>query len=503
MNQIFEQLKKELDRVQALEMSLVLFGWDNATQAPKEAIENTAKVMGILSGEYYNFLINDKVKGLLKQLDQEKDLDAYEKAVLKEVKKSYEDLELIPAEEYQEYSELTSISQHVWEEAKEKNDFSIFAPTLNKIIEFQKKFADYALEKKGGFATRYDKLLNDYEEGFTTKELDEFFEQLKETIVPLVKMVVKKNDQIKKDYAYRTYPVEQQREFNRFLAEYIGFDFNKGVIAESVHPFTTNLHNKDVRITTAYLENLVESAMFSTIHEGGHALYEMGVDDAFTFSPVGGGSSMGMHESQSRLFENNIGRSRAFWEPVFPKLKELFKEQLQDVDFDTFMIGINKAEPSLIRTEADELTYCLHIMIRYEIEKQFMNEDLTMEEIKELWNQKYEEYLGVAPTNDTEGVLQDVHWSQGSIGYFPSYAIGNAVASQIYAHLKTVMPLEEHLRNGELKPIIDYLREHIHRFGKTKTMQQILKDMTGEGFNPIYYTEYLKEKYTAIYENLQ
>ena len=185
------------------------------------------------------------------------------------------------------------------------------------------------------------------------------FEQLKETIVPLVKMVVKKNDQIKKDYAYRTYPVEQQREFNRFLAEYIGFDFNKGVIAESVHPFTTNLHNKDVRITTAYLENLVESAMFSTIHEGGHALYEMGVDDAFTFSPVGGGSSMGMHESQSRLFENNIGRSRAFWEPVFPKLKELFKEQLQDVDFDTFMIGINKAEPSLIRTEADELTYCL------------------------------------------------------------------------------------------------------------------------------------------------
>lgn len=500
MNPIFEQLKQELDRVEALKMALVLFGWDNATLAPKQAIQNTAKAMGVLSKEYYDALINEKVKGLLKQLEQEQDLSDYERAVIKEVKKDYEELELIPAKEYQEYSELTSTSQHIWEEAKQNNDFSLFANTLETIIAYQKKFADYALEKKGKFATRYDKLLNDYEEGFTTKELDCFFEELKETIVPLVKMVVDNKDNIKKEYATRFCPVEQQKEFNLFLAKYIGFDFEKGVIAQSVHPFTTNLHNKDVRITTAYEENLMESAIFSTIHEGGHALYEMGVDDAYTMSPVGGGTSMGMHESQSRLFENNIGRSRAFWEPLFPKLKECYKESLQDVDFDTFLRGINKAKPSLIRTESDELTYCLHIMVRYEIEKCFMNGALSAEEIRQLWNEKYEEYLGIRPQTDAEGVLQDVHWSQGSIGYFPSYAIGNAAAAQIYAHLNSIMPVEQYLKTGNLTPIIEYLREHIHRFGKTKTMQQILKDMTGEPLNPKYYTQYLKEKYTALYE---
>ena len=499
MNHVFEQLKKELDRVQSLQMALTLFYWDNATAAPKQGVETTAKAMGILSGELYHALINDKVKDLMHQLERESELDSYEQAVLKELKKTYEDLELIPAEEYQAYSELTSVSQHIWQEAKEKNDFQIFAPTLEKIIEYQKKFADYALAAKGTFKSRYDKLLNDYEEGFTTKELDEFFGKLKETIVPLVKMVVEKNGKINKEYASRSYPIEKQKEFNEFLAKYVGFDFQRGVMAESAHPFTTELHNKDVRITTAYMENLMESAIFSTIHESGHAVYEMGVDDRYTFSIVGGGTSMGMHESQSRLYENNIGRSKAFWEPLFPKLKETFKEQLNDVDLDTFFVGMNKAEPSLIRTESDELTYCLHIMVRYEIEKMFMNGELGTDAIKEEWNKKYEEYLGICPENDAEGVLQDVHWSQGSVGYFPSYAIGNAVAAQIYAHLETIMPVEQYLREGNLKPIIEYLREHIHRFGKTKNMQQILMDMTGEGFNPDYYTAYLKEKYTTIY----
>ena len=502
MNAIFEQLSKELERVKALSMALTLFEWDNATEAPKEAVFLTAKARGILSTEFYHALMNEKIKGLLEQLNEEEDLNSYEKAVVKAVKKQYEELELIPADEYQAYSELVSKSQHIWELAKEHNNFEEFAPVLEQIIQFQKKFTDYALEGSDAFPTRYDKLLNDYEEGFTTKELDEFFEKLKEAIVPLVKMVSNKNEKIQKSYASRNYPIKKQEEFNLFLAKYLGFDFNRGVIKESVHPFTINFHNKDVRITTSYFEDLMESAIFSTIHETGHALYEMGIDDDITFSVVGEGTSMGMHESQSRLFENNIGRSKEFWEPIFPKLKEIFKEQLEDVDFDTFLMGINKAEASLVRTEADELTYSLHIMIRYEIEKKFMNETMTMEQIKELWNQKYEEYLGICPKTDAEGVLQDVHWSQGSIGYFPSYAIGNAVAAQIYEHLKTVMPVDKYLREGNLKAIVEYLRQHIHRFGKTKTMQEILKDMTGETFNPNYYITYLQEKYTKLYENL-
>ena len=289
---------------------------------------------------------------------------------------------------------------------------------------------------------------------------------------------------------------------NRRLAEHVGFDFTRGVIKESVHPFTTNLHNKDVRITTAYREHNLESALFSTIHESGHALYEMHIADDLTATPAGSGTSMGMHEGQSRLFENNFGRSRAFWVPLFQDLKDTFPKQLADVDLDTFILGINKSSPSLIRTEADELTYSLHILIRYEIEKMIFEKDMDVDKLPEIWNKKYEEYLGVTPEKDSEGILQDIHWACGNFGYFPSYALGTAIAAQIYAHLKHVMPLDDYLRAGNFQPINEYLKEHIHCFGKTKTTNEILQDMMGEDFNPQYYVDYLKEKYEELYKNL-
>lgn len=499
MSEQFEKLRPHLERQMAIDSALVLYSWDNETLAPKEAMDNTAKIIGILSAESYRALVNDEVRELLHTLKEPKEFDSLsslEQCIVKKLAKSFDRLEKIPADEYRAYSELTAKAGQIWANAKENNDFSAFAPTLKEIVSYQKRFAGYTKKPE---MSLYDAMLDENEEGILTRELDVFFAKIKEEVVPLLKKVVAQNDGVDKQYNSRNYPVNQQRQFCRFLAEYIGFDFNRGVMAESEHPFTTNLHNHDVRITNHFHEDNLESAMFSVIHEGGHALYEMGVDDALTLTPVGGGTSMGVHESQSRFYENVLGRSEAFWKPLFGKLKDTYPDALFDVDLPQFIRGINKAQPGPVRTEADELTYPLHIIIRYEIEKMLMEDLVSVEELPRVWNEKYEEYLGVTPKNDAEGVLQDVHWSGGAFGYFPSYAIGNAVAAQIYAYMHNEVNVRECLENGNLMPIREYLREHIHSFGSTKNMNELLVAMTGEPLNAEYYTKYLTEKYTKLY----
>ncbi|MFU0826769.1 MAG: Metal-dependent carboxypeptidase [Lachnoclostridium sp.] len=500
MNKYFEQLTKYYEKATALQTALILFEWDAETLAPEKSMEYTSKTVGLLSNEYFLSLINDDVKKLVKKLSEEKeqeDLDFNQKAVVKEIKKTIEELEPIPPKEYQAYKELIAKASGIWARAKDKKNFSDFAPTLKEIIQYQKKFLGYRA-KKG--MKPYDILLNDYEEGFNTEKLDEFFGKIKDAVIPLLKKVSEKNDTIDKTYNYRHFDIEKQKEFCKYISGYVGFDFNRGVIAESAHPFTTNLHNHDVRITNHYYEDNLESAIFSAIHESGHAIYELHVDDAITLTPAGGGTSMGMHESQSRFFENVIGRSKAFWKPIYPKLQETFREQLKDITLDHFIKGINKASASLIRTEADELSYPLHIIIRYEIEKMIFADEVTVEELPEIWNQKYEDYLGVKPEHDAEGILQDIHWAGGSFGYFPSYAIGSAIAAQLFYHMKSKMPLEEYLETGNLTPIREYLNNHIHKFGKTKNTNEILKDMMDEELNADYYVKYLTEKYTKLYD---
>lgn len=502
MNPLFEELTPWLDRAYALNSALVLMEWDAETEAPVDAEEMNSKAIGILSTAYYNTIINDTVKDLLQKLSTAEDLSDKEASIVKELKKQFDDMEPIPSEDYQAFRGLTARGPSIWAKAKNNNDYSKFAKTLGEIIEYQKKFINYRLAASGKETRPYDLLLNDFEEGFTMKELDLFFDNLKKEIVPLLQMVVAKKDKINNDFNHKHYPTDRQKVFNRMLAEHVGFDFKRGVIKESAHPFTTNLHNRDVRITTHYYEDNLESAMLSTIHESGHALYEQHISDEITGTPVGTGVSMGMHEGQSRLFENNFGRSREFWIPLFDQLKETYPENLSELTLDEFILGINKSTPSLIRTEADELTYCLHIMVRYEVEKMIFEGNVSIDELPALWNQKYQEYLGITPSTDAEGILQDIHWATGSFGYFPSYALGTAIASQIQAQLRRVMPLDQYLEEGNFKPINDYLTEHIHRFGKTKTTNQILKDMMGEEFNPQYYIDYLKEKYTGLYKNL-
>lgn len=500
MSKTFEDLQPYLDKAMALETARNLFEWDDQTIAPFEAAEYTSKVIGIISDEYMKCLINDDVRKLIKKLKDEMKQDKLtdkERGIIKELDKTYEQLESIPPEEYRAFNELCSISNRAWTKAKKDNNYQHFAPYLKKIIEYKKKFAGYRAKKD---QPPYEVLLRDFEECLGIEELDIFFDKIKSEIVPLLKQVSKKSDTIDKSYNFLNFDVEKQKEFCKYLAGYIGFDFNRGIIAESAHPFTLQLHNHDVRITNKYIEDNLESAMFSVIHETGHALYEMNIDDSLTQTPVGTGTSMGMHESQSRFFENIIGRSKAFWTPIYDKLVATYPENLKNISLEHFIKGINKAELSLIRTEADELSYPLHIIIRYEVEKMIFADEVDIDKLPELWNKKYQEYLGLTPSSDAEGILQDTHWSFGEFGYFPSYAIGSAVASQLYAKISDVMPVEDYLKEGNLTPIREFLRDMIHKHGSTKNTNELLKDITDEEFNAEYYVSYLKDKYEKLYD---
>ncbi|MCI9501791.1 MAG: carboxypeptidase M32 [Hungatella sp.] len=494
MSKAYEQLQPYLERAQAFQTAKVLFEWDNETLAPKKAGQNTLKVVGTLSSEYFSVITDPQVKKLVKEC-REEDLGQVEAAIVRELAEEMEKLERVPANEYREFSQLASEGTRIWADARRNKDFESFAPTLKKLVEYTKKFASYRA-KEG--QKLYDVLLEDYEKGFDMETLDRFFGTLRQQLVPFLKKVTESEVEIEDDFLTGDYKDEDQEAIGRFFAEYVGFDFDRGVMAVSAHPFTTNLHNKDVRVTTSYNRH-VDDSLFSVIHESGHAIYELGIPDELTQTLVGGGASMGMHESQSRFFENIIGRNEAFWAPVYPKLQQQFPQQLKDVPVEKFVKAVNKVEPSLIRTQADELTYSLHVMIRYEVEKMLIQEDLDVDKLPEIWADKYEEYLGVRPKDVAEGVLQDIHWSQGSFGYFPSYALGSAFGAQLYHYMKGQMDFEGLLRKGEISTIREFLREHIHKYGKLKTSRQMLKDVTGEDFNPQYYIDYLVEKYGRLY----
>lgn len=496
MSKGFKDLEKILEKTMALQTALALLEWDDETLAPEEAGPYTERVIGALSEEYYQIIAGEEMKNSIAACEDEKDLTEVEKAIVKEAKETRAQLVCIPVKEYRDNAQLVTEGIRVWTKSKAENDFGQFVPVLQRLVDYQKRFASYRAKK---VEKLYDSMLDLYEKDFNMELLDAFFEELKEVIVPLIREIRDHGKPIEDGFLTGDYPEDRQREAAEYLANYVGFDFKKGVMGISAHPFTTNLHNHDVRITTHY-SNRMDSSVFSVIHETGHAIYELGISDELTQTLVGQGASTGMHECQSRFFENIIGRSAAFWVPLYEKLQSIFPEQLKGVSREQFVEAINKAEPGLIRTEADELTYSLHVMIRYEIEKMMIEENLDLTKLPDIWADKYEEYLGIRPANAAEGVLQDIHWSEGCFGYFPSYALGSAFGAQLYYHMKKEMDINGLLENGEIGVIREYLREHIHRFGKRKTSRDILKDITGEDFNPRYYVRYLKEKYSQLYD---
>lgn len=482
----------ELERKEtALTNALSLIYWDGVTGAPKNGAELRAVSSGIISGEIFQIINCDEMKEYSDLIISNRvsvDDVAYYSAV--DIKNEQKKLEKISKEEYSEFAELCSKAEFIWEEAKEENSYEKFKPYFEKIVEMQKKF----IEKRGYAAHPYDTMLDDYEQGVTVAELDKFFEKLKAGIVPIVKRVSNKKRE-KFVWQNRKVPVEVQKEFNRVVLEHIGYDFDSGMAAESEHPFTIGFGPSDVRITTHYYEENFISAIFSTIHEAGHAIYEQNVDKKYEGTRVATGVSMGVHESQSRLFENIFGRSREFWEPLFPKMMDYYGGYIGEIDFDEFIDAVNQPEFSKIRTEADELTYTLHIIIRYEIEKGIFEGTVDIGKIEEIWNKKTKEYLGIEPESAAEGVLQDSHWAGGLFGYFPSYAIGNCYSAQIAKKLDTITDLKKELKDGNFILINKLLKENIHKYGKTVIPKQLMKSFTGEEMNPDEYIKYLEKKF--------
>ena len=497
VQQAREALKKLEQTQAAYNHALGVLYLDATTAAPSDTWEGRGKTMEVMSQITYDLLVNDENNELLSYLEAHSDeLDAQTKREVEVLRKSYDQIHRIPAEEYVAYSVLINDAESVWHKAKPEDDFAAFAPYLEKIVDYNRKFAGYYHPEMAP----YDALLNEYEEGMNVQTLDAFFAQLRQTIVPLIEKI-RATKQIDDAFLYRHYPVEIQRKLSDYLMEVMGIDRTHCGIAETEHPFTTNFNNKDVRITTHYFEDNLVSSMFSVIHEGGHALYELGADDCYNYTALAGGVSMGIHESQSRFYENIIGRSPAYVHAVFPKLKELFPEQLADVDETMFYRAINKAEPSLIRTEADELTYCLHIMVRYEIERMLFAGEATAKDIPALWNRFMNEYLGIPVPDDTHGCLQDTHWSGGSFGYFPTYALGSAYdAMFVPAMCRDGVDLTGACASGDLAPVRAWLGEHIWQWGRAKDAPELIKGACGMAFDARYYCSYLQDKFTTLYE---
>ena len=468
---------------------------DAATAAPKGSFAGRGEAMGILSQVTYDLSADPRNDEIMTILEANKDaLDPQTRREVEVARKGYDQIRRIPAEEYVAYTVMLNEAEAVWEKAKNTNDFALFAPFLQKIVDYNRKFAGYYDANKAP----YDALLNEFEEGLNMQTLDAFFSRLRSVIVPLLEKV-QQAEQIDDSFLEQAFPIEIQRKLSDYLMEVLGLDRNYCGIAESEHPFTTNFNNKDVRITTHYHENNLTFSMYSVIHEGGHALYELGADDAYNYTHLSGGVSMGIHESQSRFYENLIGRSRPFIYAVFPKIKELFPVQLANVDAEMFYKAVNKAQASLIRTEADELTYCLHVMVRYEIEKQLINGTLPITDVPAEWNRLYKEYLGIDVPNDTLGCLQDSHWAGGAIGYFPSYALGSAYGPQILHMMEQELgDISASVEKGDLSFVTGWLREHIHRHASFKKADVLFREVCGE-FDAKYYTDYLTKKYSDLY----
>ena len=471
--------------------------WDLETVAPKEGIRRASKVLGFYSGEQYKILTSEtfikNIDLLISDLDE---LDEINKKIIIETKKDIDRIKKIPLNEFKAYSELLSQAQPLWAKARKENNFKKFQPYLEKIINYCKKYTEY----KGYEDHPYDALLDDYEPGMTVKSLDLFFENLKAKLVPLILEINKKKDFISDEIVRKDYNIEKQKEFSIFAAKYLGFDFDRGMLKESAHPFSMGLNKYDVRMTTRYSIDDMQSSLFGTLHESGHSIYEQNIGDNIWETILGTGNSMGIHESQSRLYENLVGRSLEFWEPIYPKLQETFPEVLKNTTLEEFHKAINKVEPSLIRVEADELTYSLHIMLRYEIEKELIEGKIEVANLPQIWNERMEKYLGITPPTDADGVLQDVHWSAGLFGYFPSYALGSANASQIMNTMKTKLDVDTILREGRLEEIKNYLGENIHKYGRLKDPNELMIISTNEESNSKYYVEYLLNKYSKLYE---
>jgi len=490
------KLKKTGQNLTKLLNTIELLYWDQETKMPKNGVENRAEQIAYLSEILHEKSTEEKLGKIIDNLMIEDDkYSSFDKAFVKKFHRDYSMAKKLPGELVSKLAKETSLAQSVWVEAKKEKNFDLFAPKLNILVDLLKEKAD----RLGYVSHPYDALLDEYEPFMKSESIKKIFDKLQTGLSEIVKKI-KNSEQIDTEFLNQKYSIEKQDEFGRQVIKDMGFSMDSGRLDVSAHPFTITLGSKDVRLTTRYSEDALFSGLFSNIHEAGHGLYELGFSKEIQGNILATGTSLGIHESQSRMWENQIGRSYEFWQHYYPKLKNIFPNELKNIELDGFYRAINKVSPSFIRVEADEVTYNLHIILRFNLEMDLMSGKLKVEDLPEAWNEKMENYLDIRPENDSEGVLQDVHWSSGLIGYFPTYSLGNIYGVQFYNKMKKdIANIEKNISKGNFGEILSWLRTNIHSYGSAYSAEELCKKITGEKLNPEYFLKYIDDKYKKIY----
>jgi carboxypeptidase Taq len=498
MRENYNRLKARLDDINNLNRANAVLSWDLHTQMPPGGSAGRGAQMATLSRLSHELFTADETGELLQAAAEEvKDLsfDSDEASLVRVALRDYEDDRKIPPSLVSQLTEQAVRSHEVWVRARENNDFASFAPCLERTIELMRELAEHL-----GYEDRmYDALLDRFEPGMKARQVQEIFDGLKGELIPLVRAIGERADAVDDRVLHQPFDEARQESFARMVVERFGYDFSRGRLDRTVHPFATSFGRGDVRITTRYSPTFLNMALFGTMHESGHGMYEQGMAESLSGTLLEAAASLGVHESQSRLWENVVGRSRAFWQHFYPQLQEAFPNELGSASLDTFYRAINKVQPSFIRVEADEVTYNLHIMLRFEMEMDLLDGTYPVQEAPEVWNGKMEEYLGIRPPTNTLGILQDVHWT-GQIGYFPTYSLGTILSLQLYDRAVQERPdIPEQIGRGDFSGLHGWLTEKVYQYGRKFEPNDLIERATGEPLQTGPYMNYLKTKFGDIY----
>ena len=496
MSEKLNQLKEILGEVSDINHAGSVLSWDQQVNMPPGGGEARGQHLATLGKISHEKSTSDKVGRLLEDLKQEfEGSDSDDAALVRVAARNFDKTTRVPAEFVAEQALVTTASFEAWVEAKRKSDFSIFRPHLEKVMDLVKKYVSYFPPADHP----YEVLLDDYEPGMKTAEVKEIFDKVRPQQVKLIK-AIRSTKQVKADFLHKKYNEKKVWDFSESIISKFGYDFSRGRQDKAAHPFETSFSVNDVRITNRFESDSPLATLFSGMHEAGHAMYEQGINPAYERTPLANGVSSAVHESQSRMWENLVGRSLPFCEHFFPELKKAFPAQLDGVSVKTFYKAINKVEPSLIRVNADEATYNLHIMLRLELEIGILEGTVAVKDLPEIWNAKMQDYVGITPPDDAHGVLQDIHWSAGLFGYFPTYALGNLVSAQLWEKInKDIRDLDDQIRKGKFDSLLGWLREKVHVHGHKYDPQDLIKKVTGSKIDSAAYVRYLTKKYSDIY----
>jgi carboxypeptidase Taq len=497
VEQKLKQLKVILAEISDLKYAAALLGWDQQTYMPPGGAEARGNQLALLSRLAHERGTSPELGKLLDELKPYAttiDPDSDDARLVKVAARAYDKATRVSSKYIVEFAQAITLGQQAWMEARQKSDFSIFQPHLEKIVALRQEYASFFPDCEHP----YDALLDDFEPGMKTADVKTIFEGLRPKQVELIKAIAAK-PKVDDSFLHQPFDEKKQWDFGTEIITKFGYDWTRGRQDKASHPFTISFSVNDVRITTRVDPSFLNSMLFGTMHECGHALYGQGAAPELERTGLEDGASLAVHESQSRLWENLVGRSLPMWEHFYPRLQEVFP-QLAGIPLDKFYKGINKVQPSFVRVEADEATYNLHIMLRLEIEIALLEGKVAVKDLPTLWNTKMKEYLGVTPPDDAQGVLQDIHWSGGMIGYFSTYALGNLISAQLWEKINQDIPdLPDQIRAGKFEALLDWLRENIHRHGAKFEPQELVQKVTGSKIDPAAYVRYLTKKYGEIY----